>query len=95
MKVTLNNKKRIEKQKRTKKTIISSSSPLVVVDDLLVVLLQKLEFTVSNEPRSPTSSVSMEKVAEQLEEFLIRKNVNNEEVFDWIEVSTLMGLLGK
>jgi hypothetical protein len=49
---------------------------------------QKLEFTVaSGEPHHVTRSLSVENIMDQLRELLSKKSADNEEVFDWIEVS--------
>ena len=51
-------------------------------------ILQKLEFTLAEEPRSPDAkSMSIEKIQEELHRLIVNQNANNEEIFDWIEVN--------
>ena len=64
-------------------------SCLVSADMVMILLfhLQKLEFTLVDEPRSPDAkSMSIEKIQEELDRLIVNQNANNEKIFDWIEV---------
>ena len=62
---------------------------LCVVQICIGFVFQKLEFTQSvKEPRSPDGkSLPIEKIWDELNRLIVKQNVANEEVIDWIEVS--------
>lgn len=58
----------------------------------IVLLFQKLEFIIREDitPTTPTVRMTLERIKDNLQDLVEKKEVRNEKIFDWIEVHNIV-----